>query len=394
MPMTLITGLPGHGKSIHAVRLMYEASQVKEKDRKKIYACNFTDLDYEGLGAEPFEAHEWMKLDPGPNGALLFFDEAWEFFESRSSHKLPPESVKEMARHRHYGFDMYLITQGPFQLDNHVRALVDIHLHVVRPFGMKFYNVRTFQGLERFPDDKQARKRSADTTKRYKFDKKYFGFYKSAEVHTIKRKIPVKLIGALVVVAIAIGAVINLVRWGSGFMDDTRNDNPIVKGIDGVGGAAIGSALPDSDRKPRSADEFRDEYYLMNVPTIPGAPWTAPKYAEILKPVTFPTPYCALIVDNDFCFCISQQGTRMNVSDLICRDLVINGFFDPTKQPVETTFGYSPLPAAAAPAIFSEQTTKLLSPEREDTTGPQQRKKKRPPFTNWREKPRTLRGQR
>jgi zona occludens toxin len=369
---------------------MYEYSQAKPDVRKKVYACNFTNLDYDGLGVEPFEAHEWMKLDPGPNGAVLFFDEAWQFFESRSAHKMPPDSVKEMAKHRHYGFDMFLITQGPFQLDNHLRALVDTHLHVVRPFGMKFYNVRTFQGLERFPDDSQSRKRSADTTKRFKFDKKFFGFYKSAEVHTIKRKIPVKMIGAIVVLLLAIAAIVNLISWGSDFMDDTRTagSNPIVQGLDAIGNAGIGDALPAKDNSPPSLEMLLAHYYSQNMPIVEGAPWTAPKYDEVMKPVTWPKPYCALIVDENRCICISQQGTKMRVAEPICLDLALNGFFDPT---LDLQPGNAFTPRQQPQAVdFSNSTKPVLKPAATQAAGLHKRGSTKPPFTNWQNKPSSL----
>lgn len=340
MPITLMTGLPGHGKSLEAVRMMRD----DYKDRK-IYAANFPGLAYDFLGAEEFDPLNWTECD---SGSILFIDEAWEYFEARGPQKMPPDVIKELARHRHYGLDLVLICQGPFQLDSHIRSLIETHIHVIRPFGMKYSIIRTFRGVEKDPDGRFARKNAADTSKRRNFDKKLFDYYTSAEVHTIKRKIPLKMVGAIAVILLTIGAIWNMISWGMDFMGETDESGTSVatSGVslsDPLGIGTIGSSgnrrsakmisLGDDDYLARR-ENMKAEYFLAEQPLIEGAPWTAQKWLDVADPESFPKPRCMLAEEINKCICHSQQGTTMEVEYSMCEYIAVNGYFDPTREHV------------------------------------------------------------
>jgi len=345
MPITLLTGLPGHGKSHEAIRMMRD----DYKDRK-IYAFNFPKLDYEFLGAEEFDAKDWQNCDAG---SILFIDEAWEVFEQRGPHKMPPERVKELARHRHKGLDIVLIAQGYQQIDAHVRSLVEVHKHIVRPFGMSFYNVRTFNGVERFPGDRDARKRAVDVSKRRKYDKRIFPLYKSAEVHTIKRRVPIKLVGSVLVLCGTIFLIYRMIVWGYGFMH--RNDGDGIAATQPAGDYSPSSVIRNSGSRSKkmnmkmgdlnyiiARDNYLAEYMAINIPVVEAVPWTAPKYFEVMEPVTFPKPYCAYIEAQNRCFCRSQQGTKMAIEYAVCLDYALNGYFDDTLEDRGSSAGEYP----------------------------------------------------
>jgi len=334
--MTLITGLPGSGKSLEVVRMMRDDF----KDRKK-YAANFPGLAFDLLGVEEFNPMDWAQCEAG---SVLFIDEAWEYFEARGPHKMPPDVIKEFARHRHYGLDIFLVCQGPFQLDSHVRALIENHLHVIRPFGMKYSIIRKFRGVNAFPGDKQSMKDTVDVATKRRFDKSLFPFYHSAEVHTVKRKIPYKMIGSFAVIIACGWAIWNMVSWGKDFYakQEVLTGQPAADVVDAQ--AQPGHANPSSAFNGSSnqntvpllgSPEFAEaklraqsSHYLGEAVAVEGAPWTAIKYQGLGSPVATPKPYCALASELNKCVCLSQQGTRMQVSFDICSDIARNGLFD------------------------------------------------------------------
>ena len=336
MAMTLITGLPGSGKSLEVVRMMRDDF----KDRKK-YAANFPGLAFDLLDIEEFNPMDWAKCDAG---SVLFIDEAWEYFEARGPHKMPPDVIKEFARHRHYGLDIFLVCQGPFQLDSHVRALIENHLHVIRPFGMKYSIIRKFRGVNAFPGDKQSMKDTVDVATKRRFDKTLFPFYKSAEVHTVKRKIPFKMIGSFAVIIACGWAIWNMVAWGKDFYakQEILTGQPGAPPVDAAAspvhespGAAFGlggtaGALPLLGTSEFAAAKFahKSNHYFGEALAVDGAPWTAVKYSQVGEVISKPKPYCALAEEIEKCICLSQQGTRMMVDYDICSDIARNGLFD------------------------------------------------------------------
>ena len=71
MPMMLLTGLPGHGKTLEAVRMMRD-----DYPDRKIYAANFQGLAYDYLDAEEFNPLKWTDCEAGS----ILFDIFSNFF--------------------------------------------------------------------------------------------------------------------------------------------------------------------------------------------------------------------------------------------------------------------------------------------------------------------------
>src|SRR5690606_14116981 len=111
--------------------------------------------------------------------------------------------VLDLAEHRHRGLDFVWTTQQPNQLYPFVRGLIGSHAHVVRRFGTKMIDV--FKWGELNEDVKSSSKRDLAQRTTRLLPSQAFGAYKSAEVHTIKPRIPMKV---LALPALALGAII------------------------------------------------------------------------------------------------------------------------------------------------------------------------------------------
>lgn len=114
-------------------------------------------------------------------GALLVIDECQRFFRPRAAGSAVPDHVAALEVHRHQGLDIWLITQRPGLVDANVRALCGKHIALrSTPFGRYKYEWPEVGDI----DTKSSRDTAART--RYKLPKHVFGLYKSSEVHTTK----------------------------------------------------------------------------------------------------------------------------------------------------------------------------------------------------------------
>jgi len=185
--ITLITGIPGMGKTALLVSMLSEYVQAAERP---LFVMGIPDLQLEHIVA-PTVA-EWTEYRQSPEDAslqlayftfppnsILIIDEAQRVFRPRSSvSKVPPE-VAALETHRHTGLDIILLTQKPKLIDMNVRELVGRHIHIRAGLVGRY--------LYEWPHiaDGESRIDRGDAAKR-KFSppKASFKSYKSAEVHT------------------------------------------------------------------------------------------------------------------------------------------------------------------------------------------------------------------
>lgn len=171
--MTLVTGLPGRGKTLYAVQLVREAVNVG----RKVYC------DIEGLKVpvEPIgDDFDWRDTPPG---SLVVFDEAHRRFPS--SGKGGPSKVDQvnaLDTHRHTGHDFVYVTQYPRKVDRVIRELVDRHVHLVRAFGLQGALIHEWGFCQASPESPSAR-READK-QRWKYPRGLYKLYKSASMHS------------------------------------------------------------------------------------------------------------------------------------------------------------------------------------------------------------------
>lgn len=170
--MTLITGLPGRGKTLYAVQLIREASI----SGRKIYS------DVEGLKVphEPIpEGFDWRDTPPG---SLIVYDEAHRRFPSSGrSGPSPDEQVNRLDTHRHTGHDFLFITQYPGKLHKVIRDLIDRHVHLVRAFGLQGALMHEWGFCQASPESPTARKEAEKI--RWKYPRNLYKLYQSASTH-------------------------------------------------------------------------------------------------------------------------------------------------------------------------------------------------------------------
>lgn len=316
--ITLLTGLPGNGKTLYALTYI---KAYAEKEKREVFYSGIKDLLLPWTEIKP---EDWMAL---PAGAIIIIDEAQFVFSKRPNGSKLPDFYEKLATHRHNGFDIFFITQHPSLIDNFVRKLVGRHFHVVRKFGMSRATVYEWGASNDSPEKPASQKTAISLA--WSYPKTSYEFYKSAEVHTVKRSIPAKLILAIFFVFFVFVFGYYVLQK---FKDRTKKP-------ESVQSSSVQSSTVSSSASKNDAylDPLADakKYVFEHQPRIAGVEFSAPRYDEITKPIAAPVPAACIAKKNDWCKCYSQQGTKMAVELNTCRKIVENGFFqdfDPGKK--------------------------------------------------------------
>jgi zona occludens toxin len=300
--ITLVTGTPGHGKTLWLI------STLAEEVQRPIYYHGIAELKLPwNLVNTPERYHEEL-----PTGAIFVMDEAQKTFPVRDPKKPVPDALKFLETHRHSGNDIYFITQHPNLIDHHIRRLVGRHIHLHRLFGSKHSTV--FEQEKLFDiEDKWDLKQCSKTV--FNYPKKSFELYKSAEIHTVKRRIP-KAIYAVPPLLLLIGYGIYQVKYKT--LGDKQQAAVQERQQTGSSGSSSLTGSPVDWSKALK-------------PSIPGMPYTAPIYAPIAKPVSLPV--IAGCVGNDKrCSCYTQQATVIEMTSTQCQFYLKNSVFNPFRR--------------------------------------------------------------
>ena len=316
--ITLLTGTPGNGKTLYLLNWILKWS--KAEDRPVYFSgIEFTEQGKEGVFKDwiPFEATEWNKCPPG---AIVVTDECQRIYRNRSINAQAPQFVTDLETHRHLGIDLVYVTQHPMLVDPALRRLTGQHLHCVRTFGMEGSVVHEW-GTVRENCDKPAGRKDS-TSKPFKFDKKLYGLYVSAEKHTMKRNIPWK-IKMLFVLPFILAALIYLIYKSMMARIKPEESTQQISQAN-----SVVQDMRSSNGKPLQFDPIADakKYVFDQTPRVPGLPHTAPKYDGVTTPVTAPVP-ALCVASKTKCSCYSQQATVMPVEDVTCRSIVARGYF-------------------------------------------------------------------
>lgn len=308
----LISGQPGHGKTLRAMQLALEW-QAKGRD---VYVHGVRGLKAGEAGF--FELEDPRKWQDLPDGSVIVLDECYGAFPRRSPGAKVPDYVDAMARHRHRGFDFILICQqAKQQMDGFLLGLVDWHEHVRRRFGLQKSIILSW--------DKFTENTNDSTTKKlWAFPKDVMRreLYESTTQDTTQKKIP-WFYYALPVVLVLLGLMVwRIFAWFHPEPSGPKaSDIPMMAQGSQIGAFGQG----DSRRRPEDLVKWLK-------PRITGQPWTAPAYDD--RPVVSePEVYCMAMEDGR-CNCITEQGTRYKVDLQMCRALVDNGgSYNPTRRP-------------------------------------------------------------
>ncbi|MBA0378298.1 hypothetical protein D7U93_08735 [Stenotrophomonas maltophilia] len=332
MPIELFTGQPGNGKTaLMMERLVAEAKAAT----RPIFAVGIDGLD-PGLATVLDDARHWNDKDAEgnyivPNGSLIFVDEAWKWFGHLhdATRQQTPRHVLELAEHRHRGLDFVWTTQQPNQLYPFVRGLIGAHSHVVRRFGTKMLDVYRWGELNEEIKSLAKRDMAQRTTRL--LPSQVFGQYKSAEVHTIKARIPLKVLALPLMALVGLG----LAYWAYTLLRPSAvADVADTKGTQSALADAAPAHAGSSSRKedaPRwtSAAAYAKDH----LPRISTMPWTAPVFDD-RQARSDPQLVCMSSMEGldaqgvrqeASCRCLTEQGTAYELSQPECRALARNG---------------------------------------------------------------------
>lgn len=276
------------------------------------------------------DVSNWM--EELPNGAIWMIDEAQDVFPQRGKDKQLPEYIKLFSKHGHKDLTIYVVTQDAMQLDVHLRRNSNITYYMTRPLNMKKALIYTFRGYQEIPNDAWRRSqvlKTAETKKKFKYQKKWQDMYESASAHDhIKMRFPLKLllpIGALVL-------SISLIWFGISRLKSTGEDPEAPPAVQGIAAAVTGAGAPTAAATGQypSAPVVTAEAWINRMePRVADIPMSAPLY-DGFEVQDYPRLYC--YVGRRGCSCVTQQGSRAKVSNGMCRHYVENGYFDPFKE--------------------------------------------------------------
>jgi len=323
VPINLITGQPRNGKTLWTLWHVRERAQ---REKRTVY-YNIGNHEDGPLTGQPklVKIPGWVHLEdceawPSlPPKSIVVIDEAQRPFRPRASSAKVPEHVSKLETHGHKGLDLYFITQHPGLIEGNVLRLVQTHRHVKRLWGAQAATVHEWEDVNKNPD--QSRTGSVSTTWRYPKD--VYEVYESAQAHTVKVRPPARLfllIAFFILAPALIGYAIFRPR-GVTAPEVAKATNMVTTAPQAKGGTM---SAPD--------------YIAAQQPRVPGLAYTAAVYDGLTQPASAPFPAGCVRSDRG-CRCYTDQGTRLDVPEGMCGEIVERGYFQFWKQPAGSAPG-------------------------------------------------------
>ena len=308
----VVTGLPGAGKTLYSLNWVKARA---ERDGREVYYSGIADLNLPWIEIDP---QRWMDA---PANSIVVIDECQRVFRPRMHGQSVPQYVSELETHRHKGLDIVLITQHPMLIDSNVRRLAGLHFHCVRKFGLNASTVHEWASVKEQCD----KNREGSTRHDFKFPKASFAWYKSAEVHTHKARIPARvwLLG-LVLVGLVVLAWWMYSRWQERL---SPHPEPAAAAAMVSAGASSVAGAPAPQAQAGQGQMTREQWLAHFQPRVHGLAYTAPVYDTVTQPVRAPYPAACVQSPSKGCRCYSQQATRLDVPKALCMSLSEGGFF-------------------------------------------------------------------
>lgn len=311
----LTTGANGAGKTLFTLRDVRE-KQVKES-RPVAYNGRF-DLVAD-FGWKKIDFKDW---EAEPDGTIFFVDECHNDMPVRAGQKAGdvPSYIRALGEHRKRGFDFFLITQHPLNIDTFVRRLVGPpgwHRHIKRTMGASsMSSILTWTAVnERC--EKEGAGATADV-KTASFPKEVYSWYQSAQLHTGKLRIPKQFF--VIVACLLLVPVLGWMAWRSLSASVVGHKADQVQ--PGVA-APAGAPVQRDGSKVLTASEYVANYR----PRVPGLMYSAPAYDDLTKPKRVPVPAACLESRESGCKCYTQDATPYPVAQDLCRGFAQHGVF-------------------------------------------------------------------
>lgn len=310
----LTTGGNGAGKTLFTLR---DVRDQQLKENRPVFYNGFEMHEHVAaeFGWKKFDPKKWQDL---PDGSICIMDECQNEFPVRGSRDAVPPYINAIAQFRRKrGFDFWMICPSPKMLDSFVRGLIESpswHRHMKRAFGGDMVSELKFGTV-----DLQCERPNSGTRAEVKmraYPKEVYDWYKSASLHTGKKRLP-KQVWILAVALIAVPCMF----WYAFKLLNA----PAQKA------AAAAEVQQPVERKlePMTAAEYAASFKAR----VGGFPHTAPRYDKVTEPVTAPYPAACVEMRSKGCKCFTQQGTVMPIAADICTQIVKNGYFVDWEKP-------------------------------------------------------------
>ena len=284
------------------------------------------------FGWKVIEFKDWQLQD---DGTIFMIDECHNDMPTRTASSAVPKEISAIAEHRARGFDFFLLTQHPSNIDPFVRKIIGSpgwHQHLKRRFGGTSTTSVLQWDAVNANCEKSGSGKTAQVVARSQ-PREVFDWYESASLHTAKVRIPkqVYVIAALAVL-VPLGFWFGFHKLQSTVKGGVSSSPAPVQSAAGsgsVGGGGGGSPVA-------SAAELVASYQAR----LEGFPQTAPRYEKLTAPVAVPYPAACLQMGSR-CQCYTQQATKLDTPAALCVQIVKNGFF--------VDWQNGPVPAVSGP---------------------------------------------
>ncbi|WHZ11207.1 MAG: hypothetical protein OJF60_001646 [Burkholderiaceae bacterium] len=341
----LITGVPGSGKTLYAVSTLIRklaAERLKGKDgeliERRIVVDGIPNLLIPHESMVSLVENERGQLEPETDGDsfmtwfdwckpgdVLVVDEVQRYLRPRALGAKPPDMVKMLETHRHFGVDIVFITQNPMLVDQNVRRLVGRHIHVRRLFGMARAVVYSWDACS-----VDVHRTKGSTMSMWSYPKSAYKLYKSSELHTKQRqRVPLFLIVPVLALVLGVWAVPRAYSAIKGSMTG--------QGVGSSHSSAAAPVLPASQ-----------PVAVASAPVAPASALASSKPAD-------DAPHLAgCFVFRGRCSCTDQFGAPFKVDGGVCE---ARTDFGPVKATAKAS-PLSPLIESVQPRLSFEQITR------------------------------------
>lgn len=326
----LRTGGNGSGKTLLTLKDVREL-QLKTKrpvcfnlrpadhpEKPNTPYCNLKPAIIEEFGWKGIHFKDWELQE---SGTIFLIDECHYDMPKGGTAK-PPQHIERLTEHRSRGFDFFLLTQHPSNIDVFVRKLVQApgwHQHIKRLAGaLAVANVVQWDAVNLQCEQAGSGKSGEVKTRPYPRD--VYKWYDSAELHTGKVRIP----KAAIILALCVVAIPLLFMRGIGTIAKTSEPDEGGKpATEAYVARPVNSA--NAAVKPRTAQELAEAH----TPRIEGLMHTAAIYDALTTPKRVPVPAACISTPSKRCKCWTQDATAYPTTPEVCAQIVANGIFLP-----------------------------------------------------------------
>ena len=337
----LTTGANGAGKTLLTLKHVQELAL---REARPVYHNGRFEVAPAGPLAnwKQIEFKDWQSC---PDGSIFFIDECHNDMPVRTG-KETPDAIRMLAEHRRRGFDFFLITQHPNNIDAFVRRLIGApgwHRHIKRASGAPLVSLLEWPATNS-NCEKHGSGESGQTTM-VTYPKEVYSWYVSTSLNTAKVKIPfqVKVLAACALVFPALlwyGWTSFMGAQGAGLKALQDKTVPASSG----GAPRADLAAPPAPAVTASPVEYAESF----TPRVEGFPHSAPRYDDATKAVIAPYP-AACVSMGKRCDCYTQQGTKLLVPLATCESIVKTGFFIDWAAPQSVQPDKTPVRPPVAP---------------------------------------------